>query len=183
MNKILYYFLFFCTTCISQQTIYVLHPVVGDTIDVVELSKYQLFTEIKNVKKIVLNNTNEVFLLSYTEDGFNFKSKEVSKVDIELNRNNILKLEEYYQKQQNKDSIIETNQGFMKIENNLYKGEDRIDLSDETKNNLRQESNRYNSLKNRAQDKGLLGSERNDFIQTGASGVELFHIKKKKKNK
>jgi hypothetical protein len=90
----------------AQEKIVVLHPLVGEIIDKIEMDKYELFAEYRNVgiEYFILNTSNDIIhLIGMMGQEISFK-KEVGSAYISKQRENVEKLNNYYSSFFNIDS-------------------------------------------------------------------------------
>lgn len=82
----------------AQEKIVVLHPLIGEIIDKIEMDKYELFTEYRNdeIEYFILNANNEIIsLIGMMGQQIIFKT-EIGSAYISIQRENIEKLNNYY---------------------------------------------------------------------------------------
>jgi hypothetical protein len=82
----------------AQEEIVVLHPLIGEIIDKIEMDKYELFTEYRNdeIEYFILNTNNEIIsLIGMMGQQIIFKT-EIGSTYISIQRENIEKLNNYY---------------------------------------------------------------------------------------
>jgi hypothetical protein len=105
MNKILLILLFTMNICYGQKVLYILHPVVGDTIDKTEKKKYYLFEEIKDPSFLycTIHKDNKKYFLEVDYSDDSVSTWEISEESLKKYHDNIDKLIEYYYIQSKKD--------------------------------------------------------------------------------
>lgn len=180
---LLLFVVFFKNTAFSQSKIIQLHPVLGDSIDLVEKRDYLLFPEIQD-------STYIYGLLKMKDSLFRFvsyhKSDSISmivnqKMITEYQRN-IAKLHAYYKNQLEPDSLNVLNKGLLISKTALnQKPANQVKLSKEGKKSIGDEANRLIRLKIEANKRRIIGEKKREFITNGSGGMELFSIKTKKK--
>ncbi len=106
-SSICLFFLLLSFTFQGQNTIYQLHPVVGDTIESHELSRFVLFTDFleNEVDYCLLFVEDHQFeLLGFKDNELQFSSV-VSETEVLENAQNVDKLNAYYLIKEEKDSL------------------------------------------------------------------------------
>lgn len=82
----------------AQEIIVILHPLVGATIDKIEMDKYQIFTDYRNpdIEYFIVNTHNEIInLIGMKEQQVIFRI-EIGTAYFSVQRENIEKLNKYY---------------------------------------------------------------------------------------
>lgn len=167
----------------SQSKIIQLHPILGDTIDLVEKRDYFLFPEVKDatyVYGILERKDSIVRFVSYQFS--DTISVNVNQQKISEYQRNIDKLYAYYKNQSVSDSLKIKSTGFM--ESKTAPGQKLVNpvkLSEAGKKLIGEESKRLIRLKNEAAKRRLIGEEKQVFMTNGPGGMELFSVKTKKK--
>ncbi len=172
--------LFVVFTCYSQNNLFVLHPLVGDTISQAEKIKFVLFPEISNEDFFngTLTHSAEGYFLHYQTKGNAITMKQISDSDINQYQINLGKLDEYYSNLNKNDSTKIKVKSVVEIKGDQEGKLNKELINDETKNRISQEAIRDTRMKEDA--------ERYDQIRkgndiTGGAYIELFGKKKKKK--
>lgn len=90
----------------AQEQIYVLHPVLGDTIDRNEVEKYYLFKDytLDSVDYFILYKNKEFFTLIGMSDNATVVNRKLSNEEVLLKKEQVEKLNNYYISEQKKDS-------------------------------------------------------------------------------
>ncbi len=156
----------------SQKKTIGLHPVVGKTIDKAEKERYYLFDNIDNsifVSATIYEENDSLWLLSV-----NKSDTLITKVDsqyISENQQRIVKILDYYDYLQKKDSL--------KLQNPtaLNNNSDLFSITDEQMEQIAKDARRYQSLKQDADKNGLWGVDKDNYIKT-AGYWEIYHSKK-----
>lgn len=165
----------------SQDSIFVLHPAVGDTIDKKEKIDFELFPEFKNsdfkfgiIFSIGEKKTLNVYTLSNS-----ITTKELDEAGIMEYRSNTEKLQEFYLSQNQKDTIQNK-----KILIDDFKNQTVINnknmVSEEAMDKSSFEGRRQRSLRDRAIEAGLRNQKLTDAQNYGVYGEIKFKKKKKK---
>jgi hypothetical protein len=151
----------------SQDKIFVLHPFVGDTIDNYEKDKFLLFPEINDsyfrFGQIHLIADKKYLLYSYSDYGSNPKISEIDSSMIKEYAGNIQKFIDYYTSLLKNPDLIHTpsnakNQKDLKV---------NLNISPEFYKKLASEIERVQHLKWNAEQKGLWGKDKENYIKTG----------------
>lgn len=168
----------FMLNCYSQDSLFVLHPLVGDTIDKNEKTNYMLFQEISD-------SVFKYGYITHSKDGYfiNYcildNSMSISKLDTSLiiqYRTNLDKLSEYYSNQAQKDSIKNAKKMVLDL-NPLYSTfkNDKI-IAPETRDKIENELRQNNRLNGDA--------ERAKYVKQGTeyfgNGARIEFLRKKK---
>ncbi|PWE00862.1 hypothetical protein [Marinilabilia rubra] len=157
---------FFVSPAISQKPV-VLHPEVGDTIDLIEKLDYLLFTQVPDslFDQGVLRKDGENYQLAVWHDT-DIEKYDISIEDFESYAGNIEKLSAYYKRQ--KEKLEAGNKKSLVIKRDSFPpGLDIEWMSKKQKSKMIKESRRYNNLKLDADEQGLMGFEREKYIKTG----------------
>ncbi len=164
-----------------QDKVISLHPVIGDTIDKNEKRNYLLFPEIDNASfetgQIILKN-NVTYLCYQT--GGNQQMKAIDSVKISEYQKNISKISAYFQSKTKSDTAQSN-----KVLNLKIQPTQQVDITfftPEMRVAMEKEARRYNALKGKAEELGLWGKDKENYIQTGGYN-EFFSTKSKKKSK
>jgi len=172
--------LFIVFSSYSQNNLFVLHPLVGDTISKTEKIKFLLFPEIDNQNFLngTITHSEEGYFLHYQTSGNKIDTKQISDSEISQYQVNLGKLDEYYSNLGKNDSIKGKAKSVMEIEGEKDGKINKSLINDETKNRISQEAIRDARMKEDA--------ERFDQIKkgndiSGGGYIELFGKKKKKK--
>ena len=90
----------------AQEQIYVLHPVLGDTIDRNEVEKYYLFKDytLDSVDYFILYKNKEFFTLIGMSDNATVVNRKLSNEEVLLKKEQVEKLNNYYISELKKDS-------------------------------------------------------------------------------
>ena len=145
----------------------VLHPIIGDTIDLVEKLDYLLFAEIPDslFDKGTLIKEGENYQLKV------WYNSEISRFALTSNEfeqyaQNVAKLSVYYKQTKESSSGVP-------VESPLITNDSiplKLDIewmSEQQKQKMASESRRYNNLKLEADEQGLMGFDREKYIKTG----------------
>ncbi len=110
--------------CTQAQTI-VLHSSVGDTIDLHEKIKYDLFLDIPNTnfKHATISQIDDAVVLKFKE-GTTIKKKTISNSDIEMYKERISLLNAYFEKKE--DELVGFTKSAIVYDNNYYLEYERI---------------------------------------------------------
>jgi len=165
-------FLFITNTAFSQEIVQ-LHPVVGDTIGNSEKIAFYLFPEIADSSFIqgVIFFQHSTFKVNILEENKPDYTIDVDSTMLVEYNQNIEKLIQYYSKLQESDSLNQKQQ--------LLSNSSAIQMSPECKLNAEErkklitESRRYLRKKDRAEDLGLWGKEKEDYIKS-SSNTNIF---------
>lgn len=180
-NLIVFLIMFFvCTLSYSQSNLFVLHPLVGDTISKTEKIKFVLFPEIdnQNFQNGTITFSAEGYFLHYQTQGNEVATKQLSDSEISQYRINLDKLNEYYTNLSKNDSLKGKVKSVVEIKN-VNDGEINKNLiNDETKNKIVKEAIMDTRMKEDAEQLNQI-KKGNDI--TGGGYIELFGKKKKKK--
>jgi hypothetical protein len=175
------YGLIFSTNCLAQDSLFILHPLVGDTIDKTEKLNYLLFPSIKNVDfkycYIILSN-HQFFVNSHTlSDSVNIQP--IDSAEIRQYIVNLDKFLAYYSNKAKNDSLKQAGKidlNFNGYNSNYNNGQlvgeqskERIIKEVERDNRMKSDVERANQTK---QGLDLLG---------GGAYLQFFRIGNKKK--
>ena len=162
-------------TGVLSQDLLQLHPVVGDTIDSAEKMAFYLFPEIKDTAFIqgVIYAADSSLYVNITE-----KNKAIYKLDINLSflkeyRKNIEKLAMYYAKMAEVDS---TRNLAISDPNSVENKSPEFKLNAEERKKLVKDSRRYWRKKDKAEDLGLWGVDKDNYIES-SSHTNIFKAK------
>lgn len=151
----------------SQEKIFVLHPFVGDTIDNYEKNKFLLFPEINDsyfrFGQIHLISDKKYLLYSYSDYNSIPKISEIDSLTIKEYAGSIQKYIDYYTGLLKTPDLIHTpssakNQKDLKV---------NLNISPEFYKKLASEIERVQHLKWDAEQKGLWGKDKENYIKTG----------------
>ncbi len=165
----------------SQNRIIALHPIIGDTIDKNEKRAYLLFPEIDNSTfdfGQIIAKDNATYL--HYRSGAGEQMKEIDSLKIKEYQCNISKLSAFYLSKFKTDTT--------RISKNLnikIKEPSPLDITfitPEMRIAMEKEARRYNALKGQAEERGLWGKDKENFIQTGGYN-EFYSVKARKKAK
>ena len=97
---------FYSLTIAAQSQVYELHPVLGDTIDNVEIKKYYLFTDYigDSVDYLIIYKNKDLFSLEGILDSIRTLNIQVSKDEILIQKEHVEKLYNYFNSVLKKDS-------------------------------------------------------------------------------
>lgn len=154
-----------CISAFAQENV-ILHSEVGDTIDVVEKIDYLLFPGIPDSVFVygTINQVDEVNQLNVF-DGCQTSVNKLSPEAFQENAQNVEKLSAYYKTRLEKDTTEGTS--LLVKKDSIPMGLNIEWMSSKQKDKMVRESYRYNSLKLDADEMGLMGAERERYIQTG----------------
>ncbi len=164
-----------CINDFSQNTVQ-LHPVVGDTISYSEKVAFYLFPEINDSSFIegIVFFQDSAFKVKITEK---YKDSYILSLDSTLLKkynNNIEKLIHYYSTLEVADSV-EQKQLLLSNTSTIQLSPEFI-LNEEERKQLVKESRRYLRKKDKAEDLGLWGVDKDNYIK-GASNSNIFKAK------
>jgi len=168
-------FLFISHLSFSQDSIFVLHPFVGDTIDKFEKTKFLLFPEINDSSFCYgqIHYSDKKYLLySYSENNTTPKIDEIDSLTIKEYNRNIQKLLDYYTALIKTDTIHKPFNANMQNDLNV-----NLNICPELRKKLTNEMFRYQFLKWHAEQRGLQGKEQENYIKT--SGFLTIPVKQK----
>jgi hypothetical protein len=179
LKRLLLLLLFVCTkVCFSQDSLYVLHRLVGADINKEEKRKYFLFSDIKDsvFNYCVISHANGKYFLNVHFVNDSVTRSEITLGELNQYRVNIDKLNEYYVNKSKKDSVNKVDSG-----NPLYRdnGEQRKPETITLPAVMKAEAERDARLKEDQQ-------RMNDYRQGSTlepSNIELFNSGNKKKKK
>jgi hypothetical protein len=161
----------------SQDQVVAIHPVIGDSIDIKEKRDYLLFPAVANDHFILaqIHCRNESYFLHayFTSDTV---VTPVDTADLTQYYSNIEKLHAYYS---NLQKIGPANMGDTIA---LEKGLDKLNSNDlltpEQRKKIGHDGRKHQMLNKSADDRGLKGQDKADYLQTGGYGE--VRLKKKK---
>jgi len=167
------------TLCFSQVEKIILHQVVGDTISLKEKIDYLLFPEIADTNfnyGLVRYINTSYYIISY------FKSdsliRQIDSTDIYNYHKNIEKLYAYYSNKTQSDNSSETSYVILTDSVNKSQKLNTNYISPEMRKKIEYDANRYQRLNGEAQNQGLKGQDRQNYINTGGYGELKFKKKK-----
>jgi hypothetical protein len=105
---ILIVFLFICVQTISAQSkLFVLHPILGDTIEKTEADKYYIFRNYidTNIEYVLLYKTKELYTLNGYKDNVLLLNTTISEAEILEQIENIDKLDKFFSNNTKVDSL------------------------------------------------------------------------------
>ncbi|RCW35245.1 hypothetical protein [Marinilabilia salmonicolor] len=160
-------FVLFALPLKSQQPV-VLHPVVGDTIDLIEKLDYLLFSDVPDslFEQGVLIPDNQDYQLLVWHEG-EVAKVDVSAEDFEMLSGNVEKLSAYYQQKAGKKGDSAEVHSPLITRDSIPMGLNIEWMSEQQINKMTKESRRYNQLKLEADEQGLMGYDRRKYIETG----------------
>lgn len=163
---------FFISTPVISQKQVELHPQVGDTINLIEKLDYLLFTEVPDslFDHGILIKEGEKYQLTVWHDK-DVNEYSVSEEEFEQYAGNVEKLSTYYQRQKENLAVSLEKSPIIKRDS-IPLGLDIEWMSAEQRSRMIKESRRYNHLKLDADEMGLMGFDREKYINTG--GVLFF---------
>jgi hypothetical protein len=165
----------FFISATSQDKIVILHSIVGDTITLKEKKDYLLFPDI--VDSVfnfgILHLTNNTFQL-YVYQSKDPLIVQIDSSEIHQYKLNIEKLSEYYSNVSS-DNSIESSESIM-LNNNNTKNP-TLHQSSINPNTLK-EAKRNQLLNNSADNQGITGKAKENYINTGGAGS--IKLRKKK---
>lgn len=168
-------------SALSQEAVIILHPSVGDTIDKIEKTTYYLFPDVNDsiYQSGVIYTAEDSFILHFnTLSGL--MTLVLDSTEILKAKNNIEKIIQYQATMAKRDTISHS------CDVRLLKGDSCIRqfnmnfMPPDKMKRMAKEARRYQHLNNRANDMGLWGKEKDDFIKQ-SNHIELYSTKKKKK--
>ncbi|MUP36493.1 hypothetical protein [Labilibaculum euxinus] len=165
----------------AQKQIVILHPIVGDTIDLAEKQTYLLFADVDDSTYDygqVMKEGDNYFLNVHSQSGE--KLIEVDQLKLEEYHTNIQKLLAYYSYLENPDQLKEAPLVVLNQKDTCALEMDIEYLSPKMKKKLRKDSDRYQYLKSDAERKGYWGEDQENYIKTASHFV--IYVSDKKKN-
>ncbi|WP_157202514.1 hypothetical protein [Marinilabilia salmonicolor] len=159
--------LFFVFPLKSQNPV-VLHPVVGDTIDLIEKLDYLLFSDVPDslFNQGVLTPDGNDYKLTVWHEG-DISKFDIDREEFEVLSGNVKKLSAYYQqKTATADSSAVGNSPLI-TRDSIPIGLNIEWMSEQQIKKMTKESRRYNQLKLEADEQGLMGYDRRKYIETG----------------
>lgn len=152
--------------CVQAQPV-ILHPVVGDTIDLTEKRAYLLFPQFADstFQYAWIEEKTGTFNLHACLKGGTVTSV-MDTVEMDEFKMHIEKLSVYYASQGKPDST--TNKSGSIVIKNKPSGDDKrsYDLTPEMLDKIKREARRYAALNHEAQMQGLTGRAKDDYINT-----------------
>ncbi len=164
---------FITVSIYAQEKPLVLHPIIGDAIDIKEKTIYFLFPEIEDSTFVLghIFKQNDDYYLHYETDSCPKRNK-LDSLTIKQYELNIEKLFTYYSNLSDTDSVnISINDLSSKVSNLNFNI-----ISPEMRKNLPYESRRYQHLNGEAERQGLWGDKKDAYIKT-TGYIELFNSK------
>jgi hypothetical protein len=162
ISLIAFIILFRFISCISQDSIFILHPAVGEIIDKNEKKQFYLFPEINdsNFKFCYIKTLKEGYLLYCVFISDSVITNLIDTIKIQEYNTNINKLVEFYAYEAKKDSLNNSKENIdLKTINNnnpnkdLISNDVRSKIDDETRANTRmKEDNERLNLKKQGAD-------------------------------
>lgn len=157
-------FLFCLTSIYAQDSLVILHPVIGDTISLSEKTDYLLFSEVKD-------NDFNYGILHYGNSKFRlhvYKNEQVSIVEIDSNAikqycMNVKILDSYNKQQPTKNEESVMRSGATNANRKLNTNY----MTPEMKKKLLYDTQRHVDLRNEAEGKGLRGLNKDKYINSG----------------
>ncbi len=168
----------------AQSTLIVLHSVVGDTISLAEKRDYLLFPEIPDstFEEGILLQERETYQLVAFHGGDSLMV-DISAENLEEYRQHVEKLYAYYTgKQAGKSDSLQSQISLSDSIPDLPEAQGDY-LNDEARKKIRKDAFRYQMLNNMADDQGLRGREKEQYMEKGGSGLIWMGNPKKKKKK
>lgn len=91
----------------AQEQNFTLHPIIGDTIQLEEVSKYLLFNdhELGNFDYLILTKSDSTYFINSYKQDIKLSNIPIKKKEIQLQQSNIEKLNKYFLTITKKDSI------------------------------------------------------------------------------
>jgi hypothetical protein len=151
----------------SQQPV-VLHPVVGDTIDLIEKLDYLLFSDVPDslFEQGVLVSKEQGYQLTVW-NGEGISEFDVSREEFRMLSENVEKLSAYYQQKAAKNGASAEENSPLITRDSIPMGLNIEWMSEQQIKKMTKESRRYNQLKLEADEQGLMGYDRRKYIETG----------------
>lgn len=152
-----------------------LHPIVGDTIDVTEKKVFYLFPEISDSSFVqgIIYSQDSTYKISITEKGKSNYMLHADSVILNEYSRNIEKLALYYSQLAEVDS---SNQKSLSTSNFSKQLNPEFNLDAEERAKLVKDSRRYARKKDRAEDLGLWGIDKENYINS-SSHSNIFKAK------
>ena len=178
------FLLIYSNLLFAQKNIIALNAIIGDTIDKNEKEIFYLFPEIEDSSYVygqIFKDSNQLWSLSILES--DTVVSEIDSLKIESYRNNINKLIAYHIYLSKKDSA------FADINNLLYSDSigrkaNSITYTPTMRKKLRKDAQRYTYLKGKAEEIGLWGVDKDNYIQTSSFiGGTIYNPNKHKDKK
>ena len=171
----------FSTNCRAQDTLFVLHPLVGDTIDKTEKMNYFLFPSVKsdNFKYCyIIQSSNHFFVNSYTLSD-SISIRQIDTTEIRQYIVNLDKFRAYYLNRAKNDSLTQAEKIDLNFNGlNPTFNNDQL-VGEQSRDRISKEVRRDNRIKSDAERAGRI-KQGSDLFDGGAH-FELFNIGKKKK--
>lgn len=161
------FFVLFALPLKSQQPV-VLHPVVGDTIDLIEKLDYLLFPNVADslFNQGVLTPDGHDYQLTVWYEG-DISKFYIDSSEFDVFSGNVKKLSAYYQ-QKTSTSVSSPAENSPLIScDSIPMGLNIEWMSEQQIKKMTKESRRYNHLKLEADEQGLMGYDRRKYIETG----------------
>lgn len=160
-------FVLFALPLKSQQPV-VLHPVVGDTIDLIEKLDYLLFSDVPDslFEQGVLVSKEQGYQLT-VRNGEGISEFDVSREEFRMLSENVEKLSAYYQQKAAKNDASAKENSPLITRDSIPMGLNIEWMSEQQIKKMTKESRRYNQLKLEADEQGLMGYDRRKYIETG----------------
>ncbi|PKQ65759.1 hypothetical protein BZG02_01765 [Labilibaculum filiforme] len=165
----------------AQKDIIVLHPAIGDTIDLAEKQTYLLFADIEDSSfesGQIIKLDDKYFLKVYYQS--EEELVEVDRSKLEEYHINIQKLLAYYNYLENPDKLKVAPLVVVNEKDTCALEMDIEYLSPKMKKKLRKDSYRYQVLKSDAERIGYWGDDQENYIKTGSHFLIYASDKKKK---
>ncbi len=159
----------------AQKELVILHPVVGDTIDLAEKQTYLLFADVDDSTYVygqVMKEGDSYFLNVHSQSGEQLL--EVDQLKLQEYHINIQKLLAYYSYLENPDQLKEAPLVVLNQKDTCALEMDIEYLSPKMKKKLRKDSDRYQDLKFDAEQKGYWGDDQENYIKTASPFMILF---------
>ncbi len=171
-------FITICLSVFSQDKLIVLHPVVGDTIDKQEQQNFVLFSDIVNQDFIsaTIHCENLKYVMRINSI-LGLVIVNIKKEDIDENSQHVDKLVRYFKTlDEKKDSLninLRTAESWPKFQSEF--------LNEAQKKKIAKEARMYFSLNQTAEQRGLLGVEKDNYVKENSKSwlaETLFEILK-----
>ncbi|RUT79408.1 hypothetical protein [Ancylomarina longa] len=160
----------------AQKNVVVLHPILGDSIDLAEKQIYLLFPDINdsdfNYGKILKGNGKYILHTFSATGDQEFEIDSLQLVHYQNNINKLIAYQNYMEnpKKEDRKSLVITNQkDTCALEMNLEY------MSPAMRKKLRKDSYRYQRLKSAAESLGYWGVDQENYIKT--TGIIVFNSK------
>ncbi|MDQ1769791.1 hypothetical protein GQR60_08355 [Labilibaculum sp. A4] len=161
------FILFGTLSVFAQKEVIILHPVVGDTIDLAEKQTYLLFADVDDSAYDygqVMKEGDNYFLNVHSQSGE--KLIEVDQLKLEEYHTNIQKLLAYYSYLENPDQLKEAPLVVLNQKDTCVLEMDIEYLSPKMRKKLKYDSSRYQTIKSTAEEMEFWVTDKSNYIHT-----------------